>query len=170
MKYVLLVAAFALAGTTSFAQGDKSKRPSPPAEAKASIGGTDSVKIIYSQPSLKGREIGKDVEPFEGKVWRAGANEATIFEVSRAVKINGMELPAGKYALFMIAGAREWTIIFNKTWNQWGAFSYKQEDDALRISVKVRQNAVSQDKLTYNINGDVVTLLWGTYTVSFSVN
>src|SRR5690242_94848 len=88
---------------SSMSQGqqDKSKRPSPPATATATTDNGVTITIDYSQPSLKGRTIGKDVEPMKGKVWRAGANEATTFEVNKDVTINGQKLPAGKYALFM---------------------------------------------------------------------
>src|SRR5690349_3182602 len=116
--------------------GDKSKRPSPPAVAKETLSNGTVISIDYSQPSIKGRTIGKDLEPMEGKVWRAGANEATVFEVSKAVKIEGKDLPAGKYGLFAIAEDDEWTIIFNKTWNQWGAYNYKESEDVLRVKVK----------------------------------
>jgi outer membrane protein assembly factor BamB len=72
----------------------------------------------------------------EGKVWRTGANEATTFEVSKAVKVAGKDLAAGKYALFTIVNGDEWTFIFNKTWSQWGAFSYKEADDAVKSAEK----------------------------------
>src|ERR1700759_1739058 len=79
---------------------DKSKRPSPPASVSETTSKGVDIKIDYSQPSVKGREIGKDVEPMKGKVWRTGANEATVFEISKDVQINGKSLPAGKYGLF----------------------------------------------------------------------
>jgi DNA gyrase inhibitor GyrI len=79
-------------------------------------------------------------------VWRTGANEATVFETSKAVKINGKELPAGKYGLFTISGKDNWTIIFNKTWKQWGAFSYKQADDALRVEAKAQKTTAFAKK------------------------
>ena len=70
------------------AQDDKSKRPSPPATATGKIGNT-TITINYSQPSVKGREIGKDLEPKEGKVWRTGANEATVFETDQDAAVEG---------------------------------------------------------------------------------
>jgi hypothetical protein len=155
---------------TSFAQGDKSKRPSPPAQAKETLSNGTMITIDYSQPSVKGRTIGKDLEPMPGKVWRAGANEATVFEVSKDVTVEGKALPAGKYGLFMISGADEWTVIFNKTWNQWGAFSYKEADDALRVNVKPGQATPFAEKLQYTISkSGVVTLHWGDSAVSFNV-
>jgi hypothetical protein len=152
------------------AQDDKSKRPSPPAMVKQQIGSGATVSIDYSQPSVKGRTIGKDLEPKDGEVWRTGANEATVFEISKAVKINGKDLPAGKYALFSISGKDNWTIIFNKTFNQWGAYDYKEADDALRISVTPQKAASFTEKLTFTIDkSGLVTLLWGGTNVSFTV-
>jgi len=111
---------FLLSIATSFVlfacgQQDKSKRPSPPALARETLANGTMVTIDYSQPSVKGRTIGKDLEPMPGKIWRTGANEATVFEVNKAVKVEGQNLAAGKYALFTIAGEGEWTVIFNKT-------------------------------------------------------
>ena len=151
-------------------QEDKSKRPSPPASEKETLKNGTSVSINYSQPSVKGRAIGKDLEPLPGKVWRTGANEATVFEVDKNVKIEGKELPAGKYGLFTIANGNDWTVIFNKTWNQWGAFDYKEADDALRINVKEDKAKEFSERMTFKISKDgKVTLLWGNEKVDFKV-
>jgi hypothetical protein len=154
-------------------QEDKSKRPSPPAKVTQTISSGATVSIDYSQPSLKGRTIGKDVEPMNGKVWRAGANEATVFETNKDVKVEGQTLPAGKYALFMIANPDEWTIIFNKKWNVWGAFDYEKNkgEDALQVKVKPMAASGSTEKLTYTIDKDgTVTLMWGDKKVAFHVS
>jgi len=151
-------------------QADKSKRPSPPASAKETIKSGAVISIDYSQPSVKGRTIGKDLEPMEGKVWRAGANEATVFEVSKDVKVEDQALPAGKYGLFTITNGDEWTIIFSKTWNQWGAFSYKEADDALRVKVKAGKTKDFAEKLTYTVDkSGKVALMWGDKQVEFKV-
>ena len=151
-------------------QADKSKRPSPPAMAKETISSGAVISIDYSQPSVKGRTIGKDLEPMEGKVWRAGANEATVFEASKDVKVEDKALPAGKYGLFTIMNGDEWTIIFNKTWSQWGAFSYKEADDALRVKVKAEKAKTFAEKLSYAIDkSGKVSLMWGDKQVEFKV-
>ena len=72
----------------------------------------------------------------DGKVWRTGANEATVFETDKDVTIDGKKLPAGKYGLFTLFNGNDATIIFNKTWKQWGAFDYNEADDALRVPAK----------------------------------
>lgn len=172
MKKIAAVAMLltALFTNTANAQQDKSKRPSLPAVATQELTSGALINIDYSQPSIKGRTIGKDIEPKDGEVWRTGANEATVFETSKAVKINGKELPAGKYALFTISGKESWTIIFNKTWKQWGAFSYKQADDALRIDAKAQKAAAFAEKMTFYIDKTgLVTLLWGDNKITFTV-
>ncbi|MCB0648235.1 MAG: DUF2911 domain-containing protein [Saprospiraceae bacterium] len=147
---------------------DKSDRPSPPATSSANILG-NTVSIDYSQPSVKGREIFGKLVPF-GQVWRAGANETTSFTTSADANIEGHMLPAGKYALFMIPNEKQWTIIFNKT-IKWGAFSYKEEEDVLRVNVYAKKSAKFAEKLTYQINDKgMVSLEWENTTVQFHIN
>jgi len=171
MKKIL--ASFLLAGlfiSSANAQQDKSKRPSPPALVKQTLASGATISIDYSQPSVKGRTIGKDLEPKEGAVWRTGANEATVFETDKDVKVNGKLLPAGKYGLFSLWGKDNWTIIFNKTWKQWGAFDYKEADDALRVQAKAEKANPFAEKMTFAIDKKgVVTLWWGDNKVSFTV-
>lgn len=172
MKYLFSLSLMSLLVLTAFnscAQKDKSKRPSPPAVVTQQIGDA-TVSIDYSQPSVKGRTIGKDLEPMTGKVWRTGANEATVFSVDKDVMVEGKSLPKGKYGLFTIANGDEWTIIFNKTWNQWGAFSYKEADDVLRVNVKAGKAASFTEKMTFAIDASgKVSLMWGDLQVDFTV-
>lgn len=172
MKYLISFSMMSLLlffASSSNAQTDKSKRPSPPALVKQKAGNIN-ISIDYSQPSVKGRTIGVDLEPKDGQVWRTGANEATVFEVDQDVKINGEALPKGKYALFTLVEGNEWTVIFNKTWKQWGAFEYKEADDALRIKVKSYKAKAFSEKLTFTIDEKGrVELLWGDKAFSFMV-
>ena len=174
MKHLFSIAIFAsmlLASMQLSAQDDKSKRPSPPALVTAKLSSGAAISINYSQPSIKGRVIGKTIEPKNGEVWRTGANEATVFETSKAVKVNGKDLPAGKYALFTLVNDGVWTMIFNKTFKQLGAYDYKMADDAVRIIAKAEKKTSSfAEKMTFTIGTDgEVHLLWGDNTASFSV-
>ncbi len=155
---------------TSVQAQDKNKRPSPPASFTVTLKSGATIKVDYSRPFLKGRTIGKDIEPMEGKVWRTGANEATTFETSKDVKVEGKTLPAGKYALFTIVNGDEWTIIFNKTWKQWGAYDYKQVDDVLRVKVKAQKNNqfIEQFLIEVNENGKF-SLSWVNTNVVFTL-
>jgi hypothetical protein len=143
-------------------------RPSPKATVSQVVGLTD-VSIAYSSPGVKGRTIWGGVVPYD-KVWRTGANEATSFEVSTDVQIEGKPLPAGKYALFTIPGKDRWTVIFNKT-QQWGAFNYEEADDVLRVDVKP-QPAPFQERLgiTFRDTTDfdtTVVVAWEKLAVPF---
>ena len=172
MKYLFSVNLMSMLIFMSFnscAQADKSKRPSPPAAVMQKVGAVN-ININYSQPSIKGRTIGKDLEPMAGKVWRTGANEATVFEVDKDVLIEGKVLPKGKYGLFTIANGDDWTIIFNKTWKQWGAFKYNEAEDALRVNVKAAKADASSEMMTFKIDETgKVNLFWGDIQVGFMV-
>ena len=139
------------------AQADKSSRPSPPAEAKGKIGSAD-ITISYSSPAVKEREIWGGLVPY-GSVWRAGANEATTFETSADIQVNGQTLPAGKYGFFTIPGESSWTVIFNSVPNQWGAFQYDASKDVLRVEA-TPQMGEFQERMTFSIEGEHVVLAW----------
>ena len=157
-----------LTGLQVHAQKDKSKRPSPPVTASQKVGET-TITITYSQPAVKGRTIGDDLEPIPGKVWRAGANEATVFETDKDVLVEGKILPKGRYGFFILVQEEKWTIIFNKTWDQWGAFKYNESDDVLRVPLTAKK-AEFTEKLIYKISEDgMVTVLWGNNEAAFTV-
>ncbi len=144
-------------------------KPSPPASTEFKVG-TATIKISYSAPSVKGREIWGKLVPYD-QVWRTGANEATTFETDQDIKVEGQALPKGKYALFTIPGKDEWVIIFNKKAEQWGAFSYKQSDDALRVNVRPGlSNAFNEVmKIEGRVDGSV-SILWEKLEVIFTVS
>jgi hypothetical protein len=173
MKKIL---AFAIAGTAlilanSAQAQDKSKRPSQPDSVTQTINTGATITINYSQPLLKGRTIGKDVEPMVGKVWRMGANEATTFEVDKDVTIEGKKLPAGKYSLFGLQGEKDYTLIFNKEWKIWGTqYDQNKEKDALRVPATQEFHQPMTEKLTYTITKEGhVRMNWGTMSVEFHV-
>ncbi|MEP6796001.1 MAG: DUF2911 domain-containing protein [Saprospiraceae bacterium] len=160
--FLFLVVLFA---TSASAQGDKTLRPSPPAEVSALI---DSAKVTinYSSPSVKGREIWGGLVPYN-QVWRTGANEATIFETNKDLTINNQKLPAGKYGLFTIPGEREWTFIFNSVWDQWGAFKYDSSKDVLRITTPSDHSPEFYERMIFDIKGHSVILGWENIIVKF---
>ena len=146
------------------------QQPSPPAKVTQTTDKGVTINIAYSQPSVKGRTIGKDLEPMDGKVWRTGANKATVFEVDKDVTIEDQKLAAGKYGLFTLTNGDVVTLILNKTWDQWGAFNYKETDDALCVKVKSKKADAFSEKMTFNIAKDgKVALLWGDRQVEFKV-
>src|SRR5437879_3856737 len=173
-------------------------RPSQKASVMQTIGVTD-ITITYSRPPVKGRTIFADApqsmearakgeatldnqnerQPGEpsvpyNHVWRAGANEATLFQVTDDVLINGQPLKAGSYSLQAKPGKEEWTIIFNNDSGQWGAFTYDAKKDALRIKTKPQTMSDNQEWLMYSFdpvteNSATVNLSWEKVRVPFTV-
>lgn len=134
IKSVMLFVA--LLGAADFANAQGAKFP------QASSGqtiiqdfGLGKITLMYSRPNVKDRKIFGGMEPM-GVVWRNGANAATRIKFTDAVQIEGKDLPAGEYGLFSIPGKNGWTVIFSKTPDQWGAYTYKESDDVLRVKVK----------------------------------
>ena len=123
---------------------------SPKASTSWTIGYTE-VTIHYSSPATKDRIIWGSLVPYD-TIWRAGADEATTVEFSTDVNVEGQNLKAGKYALFLIPGEREWTVIFNKKWDQWGAYKYDEAEDAARFTVEPKMNEGMQERLIYTIH------------------
>lgn len=99
------------------------------------------LEVFYNRPSKKDRVIFGGLVPYD-KVWRTGANEATTFSTNKPLRIGDGTLPAGKYTLWTIPGATEWTVIFNRKMYPWGVdwnsqASREAEHDALRIVLPV---------------------------------
>lgn len=154
------------------AQDNKPKvRISPKAEVMQTVGLTD-IRIIYSRPGVKDRTIWGKLVPYNS-VWRAGADEATKFIFSTDVTIEGKLLKKGSYSFFAIPGKNEWTLIFNKVADQWGAFEYNESQDALRIKVKPEKGSF-QEWLAYTITKTsdttaTVRLEWEKIKVPFKI-
>lgn len=195
-SFILPLIVFA-AAITALAQatGIRAPRPSQKASVMQTIGVTD-VTITYSRPGVKGRKIWGDppaelaagtatldnqntrpkdmvIVPY-GHVWRTGANEATQFEVTDEVLINGQKLPAGSYSLHTIPGKDEWTIVFNGTANQWGSFNYDEKKDTLRVKAKPEAMTENQEWLMYSFdpvtdNSAQVNIRWEKLRVPFTV-
>ena len=135
------------------------------------IGITD-ITVNYHRPLVNGRQIWGKVVPY-GQVWRAGANENTTITFSDPVTIEGQPLDKGTYGLHMIPGENQWTVIFSKDSTAWGSFSYKQEEDALRVNVKPQpaeaHNALAYDFDDVKPDSTVVTMSWDKVAVPFKV-
>lgn len=109
--------------------------------------GLGTVTVKYSRPNVKGRKVFGDLVPL-GKVWRTGANSATLITFTEPVQLEGNAVPAGEYALFTIPEKNQWTIILNKKVQQWGAYEYSQAEDFLRFKVKPAASAQKIESFT----------------------
>lgn len=150
------------------AQQEVESRDSPPDTVTGYIGKT-RVLIDYSRPYVKGRKIWGDLVAYD-KIWRTGANEATVFEISKDLKVEGNILPAGKYALYTIPGQTEWTVIFNTKWDQWGAVQYKEKEDKLTVKAKPKKAPQFTEQLTFYIQNNRVFFRWENMEVGFKVS
>ncbi len=128
---VLLVTAFVVLG-----QQDKSKRPSPPAQAKYDLGGGQTITIDYSSPRAKGRKIYGGIVPF-GQIWRTGANESTTFVTTADLNVGGTSVPAGSYTIFTIPNEDKWQLVISKKTGEWGTDYPGASNDLARVDMKV---------------------------------
>src|SRR5213082_806432 len=140
---------------------------------KQRVGLTD-ITVNYHRPLVNGRKIWGALVPF-GEVWRAGANENTTIEFSDPVSVEGQPLAKGTYGLHMIPNPDSWTVIFSKSNTAWGSYSYKQEEDALRVNVKPRPLAEMKEALEFEFEdlkpeSTAVTLKWEKLGFPFTVS
>ena len=168
--YCLLAAAWSGVGAAQSLVLDL-PRQSQHAQVTQRIGITD-ITINYHRPLVNNRKVWDGLVPY-GQVWRAGANENTTISFSDPVTIEGKALDKGTYGLFMIPTADQWTIIFSKSSTSWGAFTYNQAEDALRVTVKPAATEM-HNTLTYDFdnvepNSAVVTMAWEKVAVPFKV-
>lgn len=133
------------------------EKASPAKTAEGTVNGAN-ITINYSSPAVKGRTIWGDLVPY-GDVWRAGANEATIFETDKDIKVEGQDLPAGKYSFYIIPGEEESTFIFNSETGQWGT-QYDESKDVIRVPVQSMENGTMEERLVYNITPTGFEIKW----------
>ena len=150
--------------------GEQKKPLSPHTSAMAMVGDAH-IHIDYSSPSVRNRMIYGGLVALD-EVWVSGAHKATWLEINKALRIAGNVLPAGKYALFTIPGQEQWTVIFNRRWDQHGKDDYSKEEDVFRFTVTPETLKESKEQLTYEVNkvndqkGNI-TLAWEKKKISF---
>lgn len=135
------------------------KRASPHETITGKVNGK-TVTIAYGRPSLKGRKaVGGTLAPF-GKVWRTGADEATVLTTDADLQVGTLTVPKGSYTLFTIPGEKEWTLIVNKKAKQWGAFEYKEAEDLGRTPMKVRALTTPVEQFTIAVRDNQLVMSW----------
>lgn len=165
--------AIAVMTTTSVNAQLKTPAPSPLQTLKQAFALSD-ITIEYSRPSAKGRVVYGDVVPF-GKVWRTGANSSTKITFGEDVKVEGMDLKAGTYALYSVPNKDSWDLMFYKDLTLGGdVANYKKENEVLKITVK--PSALTEKVETFAINVADMTantasieLVWEKTRVAFKV-
>lgn len=149
-RRLIVLLCFLLIGEGLSAQELLKLRPSP--LAIASVRYKDNyIKITYSQPQKKDREIFGSLVPF-GKVWRTGANEATELTTTRDILVDSVILRAGTYSLFTIPQPDKWTIVINSDVGLWGAYNYNPQKDLWRFDVPVQSTDKMYEPFTISFN------------------
>lgn len=187
MKTLILSIVIAFASLSVRAQMDI---PSEGGNRRAFISeevGITSISIKYSRPGVKGREgkiwgglVANGFSTFNfvtnkpTSPWRAGANEATVISFEHDVKVEGKDLKAGAYALFMAMGTDTVTVIFSKQKEAWGSFYYREEDDVLRVKVRplgLDKNVewLKYEFIEHNDKNCVISMQWEKISVPFKV-
>jgi hypothetical protein len=167
-----LILFLVLVFSEAIAQEQVPARPSPLAIVTARY--KDSyLKITYSQPHKRGREIFGALVPYN-LVWRTGANEATEITLTKNMFIGGTLVLAGTYSLFTIPDKEKWTIILNKEIGLWGSYNYNPNADLLRFDVPIQPlTNVIYEPFTILVeqknNKAEASLLWDKVKVTFPI-
>ena len=172
MKKTTFLASIAFALTMLFSTGANAQNfngldKSPLDLAAYPNRGADKViKVFYSRPQLKGREIGTDLAPY-GKLWRTGANDATQIQFLADVKFGGKTIKAGAYSLFTIPGEKEWVIIISSDVDNWGTSGYKESNEVARITVPATSAEESLEAFSMVFDDNMTLYMgWGTVRVA----
>ena len=183
-KFIALLTAAVLGAAALPAQEQKKKkaRPSPPATVMADIDGNE-VKIAYSRPSAtppaggEPRKIWGGLVPY-GKVWRTGANEATLLTTAKPITIGGFALAAGTYSLFTVPQADgSAKLVINKKTGQWG-IPYNEEsekaNELARLDLKKGKTEANVDPFTMAVTktgpgAGMISMAWEAvqYSIAF---
>ena len=126
-------------------------------------------KVVYGRPQLKGRDLQK-LAPAD-KVWRTGANEAAEITFYKDVVFGGKEVTAGTYSLFTIPVSEgDWTVILSRAKNVWGHYSYKEEEDVVRVPGIVSTSEQSIEAFSMVFEKDMTLKMgWANTVVSVSI-
>jgi len=147
------------------------KKPLSPHISTMVMIGDAHIHIDYSSPGVRDRIVFGGLVGY-GNVWQAGAHMATWIETNKDLMIDGKTLPAGKYGFFTIPSKEDWTVMFNKNWEQHGKDEYDQNDDVLRIKVSPELSENIQEHLEYKVNKiseteGTISMAWEKVTISF---
>ena len=150
--WFMVVVGLTIFAATSCAQ-DKNARPSPPAKAECKLAGSKTITIDYSSPRMKGRKIFGDLVPY-GKIWRAGANEATMFVTTAELNVGGATVPAGSYTIFVIPTESKWTLVISKKTGEWGTAYPGEANDLARVDMAVSKTSGPVENFTIDFAQD----------------
>jgi Protein of unknown function (DUF2911) len=175
MRNVSFVAAIAIAalGISLSAQKvtpiGEGKGGSPRVKVDAVVD-TANISIEYSRPALKGRVPGKDIDPYEGKEWRTGADEQTTLITDKPLKFGNVSVPAGRYGLHTMPTGGTWNLIVHKREKGWGIPYPGKEGELGRVPMTMGKVPKADERLTISVEdtakGGMLHIDWGTTRAS----
>lgn len=170
--YLLVGALAAFGQAQQRPQQDKSKRPSPPAQAVCHFGDGKTITVDYSSPRMRGRKIFGGLVPY-GQIWRTGANEATTFVTTANLQVGDKDVPAGNYTLFTIPNPDRWTLIISKKTGEWGIPYPGESYDLTRVEMQAEKLPAPVENFTisFDEHGNACTmhLDWETTRASIQI-
>jgi Protein of unknown function (DUF2911) len=172
--FLAIMTSLAILAPAGRAQQDKSKRPSPPATADCKFDDGKTIHVDYSSPRMKGRKIFGDLVPY-GKVWRAGANEATTFVTDTNLTVGGKDVPAGSYTIFTVPAQDKWTLVISKKTGEWGEPYPGEASDFARVDMTVSHLLIPSSVENFTIVFDrdgaacIMRLEWETTGASIAI-
>jgi hypothetical protein len=147
----------------------KGEIKSPQKEMRTKIG-SKSVTVNYGSPSVNERTVWGNLVPYDA-VWRTGANEATTFETAVDLKVQGQDLPAGKYGLFTVpTESGDWTVIFNTVSEQWGSSAYDKTKDVLRVNATATMLEEASETMEFVMEGNNLVLKWDKLVLPIAIS
>jgi hypothetical protein len=154
---IAILAVVALIG----AAAAQMNRVSPHESTELTLNGK-KITVTYGRPYLKGRKVGVELAPY-GKVWRTGADEATMLNTDTDLVIGDLAIPKGSYSIFTLPSETGWKLIVNKMANQWGTV-YDEKQDLGRVDMKVGKTPAPVEQFTITLaksgSGGVMKLAW----------
>ncbi|WP_353124253.1 DUF2911 domain-containing protein [Parapedobacter pyrenivorans] len=176
MKKPLVITAMIAVAVAMGWQPAKAQLRLPPASSSQTVTqslGISTVTLTYSRPNLNGRKIFGGLEPYD-QVWRTGANKIPTLTLDGTVIIAGTKVDAGTYGLLTIPGKDRWTVIVSKNSEQWGAYTYNQDEDLFRFEVKAGKLDKAMETFTMSFS-DVapqsakLNIAWENTKISFDL-
>lgn len=147
-------------------------RASERGSASQTVDGT-IITVEYGRPQIRGRQkvFGGIVR--DGEIWTPGANWATTFEFNKPVRLNGQEVPAGKYSVWMVTGPGEWKVNLHKDYHRYHDQHPKPEEMFVTFAAKP-DSGENLEILTFDFprvarDGATLRLRWATTVVPLEI-
>jgi Protein of unknown function (DUF2911) len=167
----MLLTSACLVCAITFAVRAAAQRPrvSPHESVTAAIDGA-TLTITYGRPSMRGRTIFGQLVPY-GRVWCPGADEATVLDSTRPLRIGSLDVPAGPHTIWMLPTADAWTLVVSKEPSGFHT-RYNESADLGRVELRKRALSAPVEQLTFAIDqnpdgkGGAIKMTWETTEVS----